>query len=443
MLPPLLLCFLCIFITATRAQSSGSQILLSGSSLTGQITGSSEATSPTGSYTSYASTITASTTPGILGSIPNGATILGTGNVTSYISVSSQIILQGSSTATVNGTNAIGTTTSSSVQPTNTTPCNNYPEFCSRQYSNITEVSAHNSPFDIANNIASNQHYPVTTQLNDGIRLLQAQMHFVNGTPHFCHTSCSLLDAGPITIWLTEVYQWVSTHPYDVVTIILENGDYQPVTSYVPFIESTGLTKYTYIPPKIPMALSDWPTLETMILTGKRVVLFMDYDADQSTVPWILDEFSQLWETPFDQTNRSFPCNPQRPPNLSNQQTTSRMYMTNHNLNYEIDLLGNAVLVPYIPLLDVTNNVTGNGSLGAGVQECVDLWNFPPKFLDVDFYDVGNGSVFEVAAKWNGVVYNRTCCGLVTKSWGEWTRKPADVRWLISAAVLVASLVMI
>lgn len=431
MLPPSLLCFVYIFVTATNAQSSDSLLLLSGSSLTGPITGSSEATSPTGSYASYSSTITAPTT-----GVSDGVTITGTGNVTSYISLSSQIILQGSSTT--NGTNA--TQTIVSPQPTNKTPCNNYPEFCSRQYSNITEVSAHNSPFNITNNVASNQHYPVTTQLNDGIRLLQAQMHFVNGTPHFCHTSCSLLDAGPITVWLKEVYNWVATHPYDVVTLILENGDYAPVTSYVPFIESTGLTKYTYIPPKIPMSLQDWPTLETMILAGKRVVLFMDYNADQTAVPWILDEFSQLWETPFDQTDRTFPCTPQRPPNLSPEQAKDRMYMTNHNLNYEIDLLGNAILVPFIPYLKFTNNLTGEGSLGGNVENCTKDWGFPPKFLDVDFYDVGNGSVFEVAARANGVVYNRTCCGAVV-SWGKVGRE-LDVRWMLGVITLTGLMML-
>jgi hypothetical protein len=271
-------------------------------------------------------------------------------------------------------------------------------------------------------------------QLDDGIRQLQAQMHFVNGTPHFCHTSCDLLDAGPITTWLGEVYAWISTHPYDVVSIILENGDYQPVTSYVPFIESTGLVKYAYVPPKIPMAVGDWPTLEQMILSGKRVVFFMDYNANQTAVPWILDEFSQLWETPFDQTNRSFPCTVQRPPNLSNSQAENRMYMTNHNLNYEIDLLGNVILVPYIPLLPVTNGEEGFGSLGQGVEDCVSTWNYPPKFLDVDFYNMVNGSVFEVAAKWNGVVYNRTCCGGPT-SWGVRGRWPG-IRLLIGSAIL-------
>jgi hypothetical protein len=317
-------------------------------------------------------------------------------------------VLAAISSASASSTTATVTPTSVEAAPTVT--CNNYAEFCSRRFSNITEVSAHNSPFTEFGNPASNQEYSVTTQLNDGVRQLQAQMHFVGNIPHFCHTSCDLLDAGPITTWLTTVYKWVSTHPNDIISIILENGDYRPVTDYVPFIESTGLVQYAYVPPQIPMTLSSWPTLETMIQANQRVVLFMDYDANQAVVPWILDEFSQLWETPFDQTNRSFPCTAQRPANLAPQDAQNRMYMTNHNLNYEINLLGNDILIPYYTLMEETNGVAGFGSLGQGVSDCVQMWNYPPKFLDVDFYNIGGGSVFEVAAAWNGVKYNRSCC---------------------------------
>lgn len=321
-----------------------------------------------------------------------------------------------SGNSTGNGT---ATSTTSSAVATNTQPCNNYPEFCSRSYGNITEVSAHNSPFNVVNNAASNQDLGVTTQLNDGIRFLQGQMHFNGSVPHFCHTSCDILDAGPITEYLGTVYNWVSTHPYDVVTIILENGDYKPVTDYVSFLESTGLVQYAYIPPKIPMGINDWPTLASMILTGKRVVFFMDYDANQTAVPWILDEFSQLWETPFDPTNRSFPCTTQRPPDLTYAEATSRMYMINHNLNYEVTLLGESILVPNIPLLNVTNaNTTDYGTLGLSVEQCTGMWNNPPKALDVDYYNEGNfnGSVFAAAAKANNVTYNRACCGATSTS---------------------------
>ena len=342
-----------------------------------------------------------------------------------------------STTTTLGGTsNSLAIATSSSAEPTNTTPCNNYPEFCGRKYGNITEVSAHNSPFVKPDNAASNQALPVTIQLNDGIRLLQGQMHFLNSTPHFCHTSCDILDVGPITDYLGLVYDWVSTHPYDVVTLLLENGDYSPVEQYVPFIESTGLVQYAYLPPKIPMGINDWPTLGSMILTDKRLVIFMDYEANQTAVPWILDEFSQMWETPFDPTNRSFPCTTQRPPDLPPTDAKTRLYLTNHNLNYDINILGYNILVPDIPLLNITNNVTGFGSLGVGAKECLDDWGYPPKFLNVDYYNVGNGSVFEVAAKYNNVTYNRPCCGLPVSS-AVWTREKVRQSAILAAAAAV------
>ncbi|TVY41485.1 putative secreted protein, partial [Lachnellula cervina] len=438
------------FAIAANAQDSSSSSDSSSASASGTdsdislLTGVTEEATPTGDYISYTSTITrpatsAITTSEIVSTITSGSTTrtttLGsttlfgvgtsiittsndstaTGSDKSTVSSSSasQVLLSGlpktSSTTSLNSTtNATSTSTSSSTLPTNTTPCNNYPEFCSRKYGNITEVSAHNSPFVKSGNAAANQALSVTTQLNDGIRLLQGQMHFVNNTPHFCHTSCDVLDAGPITTYLSEVYSWVSTHPYDIVTILLENGNYSKVDTYVPFIQSTGLVQYAYEPPVIPMGLEDWPTLASMILSGKRVVFFMDYDANQTAVPWILDEFSQMWETPFDPTNRSFPS----PPNLSANDAKNRMYLTNHNLNYDINVLGNSLLVPEIPLLNITNNITGDGSLGVGTQDCMQAWGYAPKFLNVDFYNVGNGSVFEVAAKYNNVSYSRPCCGL-------------------------------
>jgi len=319
----------------------------------------------------------------------------------------------------------------------NTTPCNNYAEFCSRKYGNITEVAAHNSPFVKTGSVAANQALDVTTQLNDGIRMLQGQMHMLNGVPHFCHTSCSVLDSGPITTYLGKVKNWVASHPYDVVTILLGNGNYSKISEFSSFIEDTGLVQYAYQPPKIPMGINDWPTLESMILSGKRVVMFLDYEARQETVPWLLDEFSQIWETPFDPVDRTFPCDVQRPPSLSTADAKNRMYLTNHNLNYDINILGNSILVPNKPLLNVTNNVTGYGSLGSSTDACVEKWNYPPKFLNVDYYNEGDGSVFEVAAKHNNVTYNRKCCGKAASGDGARSLEVAGRGAIITAFAVV------
>lgn len=120
----------------------------------------------------------------------------------------------------------VSTTLSSPSPPTNTQACNNYVEFCTRKYGNITEIACHNSPFITPNNLAANQQYDVTQQLNDGVRFLQAQIQWPDNSsePHFCHTSCDVLDVGPITPWLTKVREWVAQHPFDVVTILLGNG---------------------------------------------------------------------------------------------------------------------------------------------------------------------------------------------------------------------------
>jgi hypothetical protein len=69
------------------------------------------------------------------------------------------------------GSSHTGTTTGSAPVASNTVPCNNYPEFCNRKYSNITEVCAHNSAFSIKNNAASNQELGIVDQLNDGVRM--------------------------------------------------------------------------------------------------------------------------------------------------------------------------------------------------------------------------------------------------------------------------------
>ncbi|KAG7109571.1 putative secreted protein like [Verticillium longisporum] len=230
-------------------------------------------------------------------------------------------------------------------------------------------------------------------------------MHWIDGQdePHFCHTSCDLLDAGPITDWLTEVKDWVEEHPFDVITILLGNGGYgdvayAPAEMYVPWIESTGILQF----------------------------------------PWLLDEFTQMWETPFNPVDREFPCTVQRPPDMEDDKARDRLYLLNHNLNLNYPLFGSDVLVPAVVLLNETNAVEGYGSLGVSTQGCVEDWGRAPNVLNVDFYDVGDGSVFEVAAQFNNVTYNRECCGRAPNG----SARPT-IPLRVEVVLLVALLIMI
>ena len=323
---------------------------------------------------------------------------------------------QTSTTATTNGTLlSISTSTSSSARPTNTVPCNGHPAFCSRRYSNVTQVAAHNSPFVRAGNAASNQLLDVETQLNDGIRMLQFQTHRVNDTMYLCHTSCDILNVGTLEAYLTKVVNWMKQNPTDVVTIVMGNDDVVAPGNYTQPVVNSGLIDYVYIPPTRPMPLESWPTFGDMILTNQRAVVMLDYEANQEEIPWLLDEFSQLWQTPFSPTNRDFPCTDQRPPDRPRDIRLDRMYTANHNLNVKVALAGISLDLPASNVINETNAVSGYGSLGRMVKNCEEMWGGrPPTWLLVDFYNLGNfnGSVFQVAATANNVTYDRdSCCG--------------------------------
>lgn len=175
---------------------------------------------------------------------------------------------------------------------------------------------------------------------------------------------------GTLQSYLETVATWVSQHPYDVVTILMGNFDYALPGNFTEPIMESGLKNYIYYPPKIPMGLHDWPTLGEMIMTGKRVVFFMDYQANQTKYPWLMDEFSQMWETPYSPTNPKFPCTEQRPPGLSHHAAETRLYLANHNLNLEIQFGTLDLLIPNLALLNRTNAAKGFGSLGLMAEHC-------------------------------------------------------------------------
>jgi hypothetical protein len=140
---------------------------------------------PTGTYESVTTTIIVSGTSSASTSGSGTGVASITGNTTDSMSATTTtsasvtLLVGGQGTTpneTANGTIAATSSTSSSALPTNTQPCNGYVEFCSRNYSNITVVAAHNSPFVRPGSFAANQQYPVTTQLNDGIRMRRLPM---------------------------------------------------------------------------------------------------------------------------------------------------------------------------------------------------------------------------------------------------------------------------
>lgn len=63
--------------------------------------------------------------------------------------------------------------------------------------------------------------------------------------------------------------------------------------------KDSGLDSYAYTPSSTPVAYSAWPTYQELIDAGTRVVSFLAQNADTSSVPYLLDEFTNVWETPY------------------------------------------------------------------------------------------------------------------------------------------------
>jgi hypothetical protein len=263
-----------------------------------------------------------------------------------------------------------------------------------------------------------------------------------------CHTSCDLLNAGTYESGLVTVREWLETNTYDVLTLLIVNSDFVSVDTFTAPFENAGLMPYVYTPAYIPQYRDQWPTLGEMILRNERLVVFMDYKANQESVPFILDEFTQMWETPFSPQDQAFPCTEQRPPGLNvTKARNDFMYLANHNLNTAIDLSSigidtSELLVPNTAEINETNGQQDEyGRLGEMSINCTETWGIPPTWLLVDYYNYGSPepwSVFEVAAKANNVTYSAQGCGSTTSTAPCVRASSAGLVIAIGAAIFMA-----
>ncbi|KIK94109.1 hypothetical protein PAXRUDRAFT_143574 [Paxillus rubicundulus Ve08.2h10] len=279
------------------------------------------------------------------------------------------------------------------------TTCNGSPDLCTRSFGNVTFVGTHNSYAVGINNLATNQDYNITQQLNDGVRMLQMQTHNLSGVIQLCHTSCSLYNGGPLSTYLGTVKTWLDANPNEVLSLLIVNSDNFPPTSYDSVFKSAGLDTISYAPPSASIPAAQWPTLGTLIDAGTRLVTFMDASADFTSVPYIIDEFTNIWESPYGVTT-TFDCSVNR----TKGDSSIQMYLINHFL----DTLVLGQPVPNPNQANQTNAVSGPNSLGDQFDLCVTQYGRNPNFMLVDFYEYGGGSVFEVAATANGVTYSPT-----------------------------------
>lgn len=305
--------------------------------------------------------------------------------------------------------------------------CNNSPDLCNRQYSNVTHLGAHNSPFvrDASTNYSESGNQYVentwtvrvgilaltlfrglntTRQLDAGVRLLTAQVHDKNGAWHLCHSSCSLLDAGPLSDWLAEIKTWLDQNPDDVVTVLLVNSDNAAASDLDAEYQAAAIKPYAYSVPTTTTVPYAWPTLNELITSGKRLVTFVADMYPSTAAPYLLNEFNYIFENPFSVLSLSnFSCAPERPAIVQGQTSAAvqsgRLPLMNHFLAIGRDF---GIQVPNVGNISITNAVSGSmGNLGDAAAACTTSYGKAPTFILVDFFD--QGPAIDTVDRLNGI----------------------------------------
>jgi hypothetical protein len=291
---------------------------------------------------------------------------------------------------------------SSSSLPSSGTACNNSPDLCSKSYNEVTYLGAHNSAFlrdeSTDHTISGNHFFNATLALDAGLRLLQAQVHDKDGVLHLCHSSCSLLDAGPLVDWLSKIEAWIANNQRDVITILLVNAADAEASDFAAAWESSGLAAHGYAPSSTEAPLSEWPTLGSMIDSGTRLVSFITSITASPAAPYLLPEFSYVFETPFEVTELTgFNCTIDRPSRAGEDGASALaggwLGLVNH-FKYE-NVLG-TINFPDVDSIATVNDASSTtvGNIGRHLDECSAAWagasNKKPNFVLIDFWSEGD-----------------------------------------------------
>jgi hypothetical protein len=301
-------------------------------------------------------------------------------------------------------------------------------------------MGAHDSAFlrdsSTSFSTSGNQFYNATVALSAGIRLLQAQVHDQNGTLELCHTSCSLLDGGSLETFLSEVKTWMDANPNEVVTLLLVNSDDKSAATYGSVFLSSGISTYGYTPKSTTGPIANWPTLQTLITANTRLITFIasiDYD---SNYPYLLPEFTYVFETAYNIISLSgFNCTLDRPSTVSSSTaaiSSGYMGLANHFKYQEQAFFS----TPDVGNITTTNSPETNttGALGLHGQQCESEWGVKPTFFLVDFFNVGPS--IETADKLNGIIATgRTSVSTAELTASSAAGKTTSATWMRAAAL--------
>jgi hypothetical protein len=293
--------------------------------------------------------------------------------------------------------------------------CNGSRDLCGLRLNEVVFAGTHNS-FSAADSpgwYIANQRRTIDRQLRDGIRLFLLDPHWgvATGPRHvrtdfasegrdrnrvakalpprtllaaervagsvglghlrghkrdvwLCHTVCEL-GATRMVDALSVIRSFLQHNPREVVILFLE--PYVPPREITAVFERAGLDRYVATLHRD----EPLPTLGGLVRTGRRVVVFTEKDAD-GTVPWYLDGFSFVQDTPLKAT---------RPEQLSCRRARGTADSPLLMLNHWADV--------FPPRLRANRPFQTETFLLRRAHRCARRRGLPVNLIAVDYYDQG------------------------------------------------------
>lgn len=309
---------------------------------------------------------------------------------------------------------------------TDTSTCNGHVELCGRRFDEVAFPATHNSMAAADEGwFFAEQPDGILSQLDHGIRVLLIDSWYAQQTsrpgvvanaeddraaaiaevrrtigpeavdsalrlrkavnlrpigpaqPYLCHGICELGS----TAWLPvmeDVAAWVRAHPRDVVTFFIQDQVSPADTAEV--IERAGLRPFVHLQ----RAGEPWPTLGSMIDSGRRVVILMEEQSGGQANPWLLPGFEWVQDTPYlFRRPGMFSCAPNR------GTADASLFLVNHWVTDKTREVSNA------------RTVNARDVLLPRLERCRSERGRLPNFVAVDFYD--QGDLLDVVDELNGL----------------------------------------
>ena len=313
--------------------------------------------------------------------------------------------------------------------------CNAYPELCLKRIDQVTIPATHNAMSAAAEPgwFLPNQRYGIIRQLDDGIRGLLIDTHYGIGQagrgfggvitdlgkenktrqeveeelgaetvqraeelvgrlrfgaepqgdsePYLCHVLCEL-GATKLDVALSEIYDWMVTHPDEFLVIVIEDVVSPEETAQA--FQRAGLLRWAYSPEPNTV----WPTLGSLIEQDKRLLVMAERDNGEGKFPWYQQAFDLIQETPYtfnnvDQITGPVSCRENR------GDPDNPLFQINNWIEK----------VPRDPGLQAKVNALD--VLEQRARVCARVRGLEPNIIAVDYYN--EGDVVGVANELNGI----------------------------------------